>query len=297
MKEFAGKVAGITGAANGIGKAFAEEAARRGMNLALIDIETENLETVKKECEALGAPKVVAITTDVTDAEQVRFSVQRIMNEFGKINVFLNNAGVAGAGWVDKIPPQDWEWIMASVFFGHAYNVPVVQAYIASEPFVCHFLFTASIAGLHPGFRYQSAYMAAKHASLCLAESVRNYADNVMPHIGVSVFCPEYVCTAIHDSEKRRVKKFTKPGDPFYATDNYLDYIAQFRSNILNKGANPRFVGPRLFRAMEDNQMYVVPHMHTHDKIVERHRMIEADLEKDKQIDAEFNAELMGWDD
>ena len=43
--------------------------------------------------------------------------------------------------------------------------------------------------------------------------------------------------------------------------------------------------------------MYVVPHMHTHDKIVERHRMIEADLEKDKQIDAEFNAELMGWDD
>ena len=76
-----------------------------------------------------------------------------------------------------------------------------------------------------------------------------------------------------------------------------MDYIAQFRSNILNKGANPRFVGPRLFRAMEDNQMYVVPHMHTHDKIVERHRMIEADLEKDKQIDAEFNAELMGWDD
>ena len=55
MKEFAGKVAGITGAANGIGEAFALEAARRGMNLALIDLEGDRLQEVKKECEALGA--------------------------------------------------------------------------------------------------------------------------------------------------------------------------------------------------------------------------------------------------
>ncbi|MGM9613627.1 MAG: SDR family NAD(P)-dependent oxidoreductase, partial [Butyricicoccus sp.] len=55
MKEFTGKIAGITGAANGIGKAFAQEAARRGMNLALIDIEGDVLQEVKKECEELGA--------------------------------------------------------------------------------------------------------------------------------------------------------------------------------------------------------------------------------------------------
>ena len=60
MKEFAGKVAGITGAANGIGEAFALEAARRGMNLALIDIEGDRLQEFKKECEALGAPSMAA---------------------------------------------------------------------------------------------------------------------------------------------------------------------------------------------------------------------------------------------
>ena len=79
MKEFAGKVAGITGAANGIGEAFALEAARRGMNLALIDIEGDRLQEVKKKCEALGAPKVVTITVDVSEYEQVRMSVERIM--------------------------------------------------------------------------------------------------------------------------------------------------------------------------------------------------------------------------
>ena len=107
MKEFAGKVAGITGAANGIGEAFALEAARRGMNLALIDLEGDRLQEVKKECEALGAPKVVAITVDVSEYEQVRLSVKRIMAEFERIDVFFSNAGVAGAGTLGNIPAQD----------------------------------------------------------------------------------------------------------------------------------------------------------------------------------------------
>ena len=106
MKEFAGKVAGITGAANGIGEAFALEAARRGMNLALIDIEGDRLQEVKKECEALGAPKVVAITVDVSEYEQVRLSVKRIMAEFDRIDVFFSNAGVAGAGTLGNIRPR-----------------------------------------------------------------------------------------------------------------------------------------------------------------------------------------------
>ena len=65
MKDYKGKVCGITGAASGIGKAFALYAAEQGMRLALIDIEGDRLEDVKRECEDLGSPKVVANTTDV----------------------------------------------------------------------------------------------------------------------------------------------------------------------------------------------------------------------------------------
>lgn len=92
--------------------------------------------------------------------------------------------------------------------------------------------------------RIQSAYTASKHAALSLAESVRDYADNFAPYIGVTAFCPEYINTEIWDSEKRRPERFKKPYDPFYATADYNEYRANFEKRIKNQGFNPRFVGP-----------------------------------------------------
>ena len=281
MKEFAGKVAGITGAANGIGEAFALEAARRGMNLALIDIEGDRLQEVKKECEALGAPKVVTITVDVSEYEQVRMSVERIMAEFERIDVFYSNAGVAGAGTLGNIPAQDWDWITSVNFLGMAYYVTEVLPIMKKQGTDAYFLFTVSIGGLQPGMRLQSAHPAPKHPPV---------------YIGVTAFCPEYVNTTFWDSEKRRPEKFQKPYDPFYATSDYQDYKANFEGRIKNQGYNPRFVGPRLFRAMEDEQLYVHPHVHTHQMLRDRFARIEADLRKDEELDAEFKA-LEGYDD
>lgn len=62
------------------------------------------------------------------------------------------------------------------------------------------------------------------------------------------------------------------------------------------RGYNARFVGPRLFRAMEDEQLYVHPHVHTHQMLRDRFARIEADLRKDEELDAEFKA-LEGYDD
>lgn len=87
MKEFKNKVAAITGSATGIGRAFAEEAAKRGMRLALIDINTEGLEETKAICEKAGAAKVVTIKTDVTKYEEVRFSILRVMQEYGQLDL------------------------------------------------------------------------------------------------------------------------------------------------------------------------------------------------------------------
>ena len=269
MKDWTNKVAGITGAACGIGKAFAQYAAQQGMRLALIDID-DRVEDVKKECEALGSPKVVAIKVDVTEYEQVRMSVKRIMNEFGQIDVFFSNAGVGGAIEV----------------------VPIMK----EQGTEAYFLITGSIGSLQPGLRIQSAYTASKHAVLSLAESIKDYADNFAPNIGVTAFCPMYVNTEIYDSERCRPERFKKPYDPFYATADYNDYKANFETRIKTTGFNPRFVGPRLFRAMEDKQLYVHPHIDTHQMIRDRFARIEADLRKDEELDAEFKA-LEGYDD
>lgn len=295
MKEFKGKVAGVTGAANGIGKAFALHAAKMGMKLALIDIEGDALESVKEECLKLGSPKVVTINVDVSVYEQVRLSVKRIMAEFGRIDVFFNNAGVSGAGTLGNIPPQDWDWITSVNFLGMAYYVTEILPIMKAQGTEAHFLFTISIGGLQAGIRVQSPYTASKHAALSLAESLKDYAENYAPFIGVTAFCPGYVNTTIWDSEKRRPARYQKPYDPFYATDDYNDYRAGFENRIKTEGFNPRFVGPRLFRAMEDNQLYVHPHLHTHQLLLDRFARIEADLKKDIELDEEFRA-LEGYD-
>ena len=153
LKYEKGKVCGITGAASGIGKAFALYAAEQGMRLALIDIEGDRLEDVKRECEDLGSPKVVAIPTDVSEYEQVRMSVKRIMAEFGHIDVFFSNAGVGGAGTLGNIPPQDWDWITSVNFLGMAYYVTEVLPIMKEQGTEAHFLFTVSIGG-PPAARY-----------------------------------------------------------------------------------------------------------------------------------------------
>jgi short-subunit dehydrogenase len=124
---------------------------------------------------------------------------------------------------------------------------------------------------------------------------VQDYVVAENLNIGVSVFCPEYIHTDIHNSERHRPEKYTVSYDPFYASENYLNYRAGFAKNITEKGMNPAFVGPRLFRAIEDNQMYIVPHMHTHEQILRRHRAIEADLEKERALHEEF-ARLQEYD-
>lgn len=295
MKDWTNKVACITGAACGIGKAFAQYAAQQGMRLALIDID-DRVEDVKKECEALGSPKVVAIKVDVTEYEQVRMSVKRIMNEFGQIDVFFSNAGVGGAGTLVNIPPQDWQWITSVNFLAMAYYAIEVVPIMKEQGTEAYFLITGSIGSLQPGLRIQSAYTASKHAVLSLAESIKDYADNFAPNIGVTAFCPMYVNTEIYDSERCRPERFKKPYDPFYATADYNDYKANFETRIKTTGFNPRFVGPRLFRAMEDKQLYVHPHIDTHQMIRDRFSRIEADLRKDEELDAEFKA-LEGYDD
>lgn len=295
MKDYTNKVAAVTGAACGIGKAFAQYAAEQGMRLALIDID-DRVEDVQKECEALGSPKAVAIKVDVSEYEQVRMSVKRIMAEFGQIDVFFSNAGVGGAGTLGNIPPQDWDWITSVNFLSMAYYVTEVLPIMVKQGTEAGFIITSSIGGLQPGMRIQSAYTASKHAALSLAESVSDYAKNYAPFISVTCFCPEYVNTEIYDSERCRPERFKKPYDPFYATADYNEYKANFEKRIKSTGFNPRFVGPRLFRAMEDNQLYVHPHLHTHKIIRDRFARIEADLRKDEELDAEFKA-LESYDD
>src|SRR5260221_9090524 len=93
MKEFRDKVAVVTGAASGIGRALAQRFARAGMKIVLADVETVALEAAAHEIEASGAP-TLAVRTDVSKAADVERLAQATLDKFGAVHIVCNNAGV-----------------------------------------------------------------------------------------------------------------------------------------------------------------------------------------------------------
>lgn len=282
MKEFNGKVALITGAAHGIGKVFAEEAARRGMKLSLVDIDAEALPRVKATCEQLGA-ETLAIHTDVSIYSEVQDSVKKTMERYGQIDLLFANAGIATAGSILNIPIRDWEWAMAVNTMGLAYYIHEVLPILESQKTPAHVLCTASVAGLRAGMAVNPPYFCSKHAAVSIAESVRAQVEADGSDIGVSVFCPMYVATDIADCEQHRPARFCDPDDPYYSSEEYLTAREVFRKNI--EGGMPlEGIGKRLFRAIEENQMYIVTHTATIPYIEQRHRAIEEDAHRELNI-------------
>lgn len=282
MKEFAGKVALITGAAHGIGYSFALEAVRRGMKLALVDIDAPALETVAAECREMGA-EVLTCETDVSVYEEAKASVQATMDRYGQIDVLFANAGIATAGSILHIPLRDWEWALAVNTMGIVHYVHEVLPIMEAQKTPAHLMCTASIAGLRAGMAINPPYFCSKHAAVSVAESVRAEVESSGLDIGVSVFCPMYVATDIANCEDHRPARFWDETDPFYSSEEYLSAREAFRRNIAG-GMPLEHIGTRLFKAIEDNQMYIVTHTDTIPYIESRHRKIEEDAQKEKNI-------------
>ncbi|MDO5594028.1 MAG: SDR family NAD(P)-dependent oxidoreductase [Eubacteriales bacterium] len=282
MKEFNGKVALVTGAAHGIGYAFSKEAAERGMKLALVDIDEPALNQVAEELRSRNAEVLVCVT-DVSVYEEAKASVQATMEQFGQIDVLFANAGIATAGSILTIPIRDWEWAMAVNTMGIVHYVHEVLPIMEAQKTPAHLMCTASIAGLRAGMAVNPPYFASKHAAVSVAESVKAEVESTGCDIGVSVFCPMYVATDIHNCEKHRPARFWDASDPFYRSEEYIKAREAFRDNVTG-GMPLDNIGKRLFQAIEDNQMYIVTHTQTIPYIEERHRAIEADAKKELEL-------------
>lgn len=106
--DLSGKVAVVTGASSGLGADAARAYAQTGASVALLARRIEKLEQVKAEIESGGA-KAIAVACDVADAGSCQNAVEKVLAEFGRIDILLNNAGVAVRGGVDTITDEDWD--------------------------------------------------------------------------------------------------------------------------------------------------------------------------------------------
>ncbi len=213
MKALKDKIVLITGAASGIGQATAIEFASRGAHLAVSDIDESGLAETISAIKAKGR-KALGIHTDVARAEKVEAMVNRTVEEYGRIDILMNNAGVAVAGEMRHLALKDWEWIVGINLWGPIYGVHYALPHMIKQG-GGHIINVASSAGLiaSPGM---SAYTTTKFGLVGMSEVL---CSEVRRHgVGVTVVCPGFVRTPIFgktevrgmkdDDEARKVPPF-----------------------------------------------------------------------------------------
>ena len=254
MADLAGKVAVVTGAASGIGFAMAETWARKGMKVVLADIEEDALERAADELGKAGS--VMAVPTDVSlpaSVDELRVQAEA----FGQVRVVCNNAGVGGVsalpGW--SKPLEEWQWVIAVNLWG---VINGVRAFLPGmvERDEGTIVNTASVAGLLP-FPFGTPYGASKHAVVGLSLSIREELEALGSHVHISVLCPGWVRTNVHESHRNWIERFgDKPENP--ETDASRAFDSLMRA-LIETGMDPAEVAGQVAGAAEDGRFWVLP--------------------------------------
>ena len=184
MKELKGRVAVVTGAASGIGRALASELSRAGCRLVLTDINEPELEATAAPLRDAGT-EVLVRRLDVADREAVYALAEEVQSHFGEVHLVINNAGVALGAAVEDMSYEDMEWLMDINFWGVVYGtkafLPMLRQ--AGEG---HIVNVSSVFGL-VGIPTQAAYNASKFAVRGFTEALRQELD--LEDCGVSATC------------------------------------------------------------------------------------------------------------
>ncbi len=195
-------VAVITGAASGIGAALAVNLAKRGMHVALVDLNPAGLEATAAQVRAAGVT-VSTHVLDVADRAGVAALPAQVLDKHGRVTVLVNNAGVALGGMFEQVSEEDFDWLM-SINFGATVRLTRAFLPVLARAGAAQLVNVSSIFGIiaPPG---QSAYAASKFAVRGFSESLRHELEMSNSPVGVTLVHPGGVRTNI--SENARLSK------------------------------------------------------------------------------------------
>jgi NAD(P)-dependent dehydrogenase (short-subunit alcohol dehydrogenase family) len=211
MRQFCDRVAAITGAGSGIGRALAQSLARQGAHLAVSDIDEVGLADTVALCEGRGV-KVTSRPLDVADRQAVYAWADDVVRAHDRVNLVCNNAGVALGATVESMSYEDFEWLMNINFWGVVYGSKAFLPHLRASG-EGHIVNISSVFGLI-SVPSQSAYNAAKFAVRGFSDTLRMELEIENAPVSVTTIHPGGIKTNIARNARMQASVGAVAGDP-----------------------------------------------------------------------------------
>ncbi|MBM3388664.1 MAG: SDR family oxidoreductase [Betaproteobacteria bacterium] len=260
MKLKSGQTAVVTGAASGFGLEFSLQAARRGMNVVMSDVQADALEAAALRVRQTGA-SLLSCVGDIAQSVVVEKLLESTLAHFGTPHLLFNNAGVAHGGLIWEHSERDWDWVLGVNLRGVAHGVRLftphmIRAARAQADYQGHIINTASMAGLvcAPNM---GVYNVTKHAVVALTETLQQDLCLVTDQVRASVLCPYFVPTGISRSHRNRPSELRSESKP---TASQLIAQAMSEKAVSSGKVSAADVAHATFAAVEAGQFYIYSH-------------------------------------
>jgi len=270
MESVDGKVAVITGAASGMGRAFAQRFGEAGAIIVAVDVEEPALAAATKEMRASGIT-CSGHVVDVSSKDEMEAFAAVVFAQHDNVHLLFNNAGVGGGGRILDLIAEDWEWVLGVNLFGVAHGLRLFLPNMV-EHGDAHIINTASVAG-HTSFPGLGPYNASKHAVVTISETLFAELAEDAPGVGVSVLCPGLVNTKILESDRNRPETLSAPGVADEATEEEEEIRALMRA-AFDAAKDPAEVAELVYDAVINRQFYIFTDQDYDAVIAARHTSI-----------------------
>jgi NAD(P)-dependent dehydrogenase (short-subunit alcohol dehydrogenase family) len=272
MEDLAGRVAVVTGAGSGMGKAFAQRFAAEGMKVVAADVQPDALAATVSELEAAGH-EVDGVFVDVSSSESVRRLADEAFSRFGAVHLLCNNAGVEGYldGAIWEATDRDWEWTVGVNFWSvvHGIRSFVPRMLASGEP--GHVVNTCSMTSI---ITAGNLYSVTKQAVLALTELLAADLRKRGAPIGVTALCPGTIATNLFHGSRNRPEELRNPGTPEPAGEGRE--LRERMHEVLAAGMAPSEVADKLVTAIRGGGLYLLTDHEWDDRVEERHQAIMA---------------------
>ncbi len=277
MKDLAGGVAVVTGAASGMGRAVARRLAAESMRVVAADIEEPPLRETVRLIRADGGD-AIAVVCDVSSAQSVEELRDAARAAYGSVDVLFNNAGVVASGSVIELSLKSWEWCLGVNLWGviHGLRTFVPEMVKRGRG---HVVNTASILG-HLTAPSTGPYTVSKHGVVALSETLRDEMIVSETGVGVTCLCPGVVATNILESERNRPEHYMDDVETSILglgrDTEEAELIRQAMRDRFRSGLNPDVVAEMVLDAIVTNRFWLFTDEEFDEQIATRHRKIEA---------------------